>query len=36
VREAIGQVFDDLNSRTSDDLSLCFRDALSKQMLKAA
>ncbi len=36
LREAIRQVFDDLNSRASDDLSLCFRDALSKQLLKVA
>ena len=36
LREAIRQVFDELNGQTDGDLSLCFRDALSKQILKVA
>ena len=34
LREAIRQVLDDLNSQHQDDLSLCFRDPLSKKILK--
>lgn len=36
LREAIGQVFDDLNSQQQDDLNLRFRDPLSKNLLKVA